>query len=336
MKKQIGPMITAFFCQYLSNEAGVSENTLKSYRDTFVLYIRYLEECGICKPKYLNMAVFTDDKVNAFLDWLESERHCSISTRNQRLAAIKSFCNYVIRKTPENCKGCQDILQLRIKRAPIAATIEYLPTDNIASILKQPDCGTLEGIRDLAILSFMYETGCRVQELIDVHLGDISFRKPNTVTLTGKGRKARVIPISHNATSILKQYDERHRITELDQILFSNRSSKPLSRSGVSYILNKHLQLARQDDPTIFIKSIHPHVFRHSKAMHLLESGVNLIYIRDFLGHSSVTTTEIYAKCNPELKRKYIIAAASQLDDSIQPYSDNEKDELLEWLKSNI
>lgn len=335
MNKQIGSMITAFFCQYLSNEAGVSDNTLKSYRDTFILYIRYLEERGVCKPKNLNMTVFTADKVNAFLDWLESERCCSISTRNQRLAAIKSFCNYVIRKTPENCKGCQDILQLRIKRAPLA-TIEYLPTDNIASILKQPDCSTPEGIRDLAILSFMYETGCRVQELIDVHLGDISFRKPNTVTLTGKGRKTRVIPISPNATSILRQYVERHRITELDHVLFNNRSNKPLSRSGVAYILNKHLQLARQIDSTIFIKSIHPHVFRHSKAMHLLESGVNLIYIRDFLGHSSVTTTEIYAKCNPELKRKYIISAASQLDDSIQPYSDNEKNGLLEWLKNNI
>ena len=158
-----------------------------------------------------------------------------------------------------------------------------------------------------------------MQELIDVCLGDISFRKPNTVTLTGKGRKTRVIPISSNATDIILQYVERHKITKPDQTLFRNRSNKPLSRSGVAYILKKHLTSARQVDPTILIKSIHPHVIRHSKAMHLLESGVNLIYIRDFLGHSSVTTTEIYAKCNPELKRKYIIEAASQLDDSIQP-----------------
>ncbi len=335
MKKQMGAMITDFFCQYLSNEAGLSENTLKSYRDTFVLYIKYLEECGACKPRNLDMSAFTADKASKFLDWLESERRCSVSTRNQRLAALKAFCNYVIRKAPENCKGCQDILQLRVKRAP-SATVEYLPTDAVASILKQPDYGTPEGIRDLAILSFMYETGCRVQELIDACLGDISFRKPNTVTLTGKGRKTRVVPISSNASEIIRQYVERHRITQPDQPLFSNRSNKPLSRSGVAYILKKHLQLARQVDPTIFIKSIHPHVFRHSKAMHLLESGVNLIYIRDFLGHSSVTTTEIYAKCNPELKRKYIIEAASQLDDSIQPYSDSEKDELLEWLKNNI
>ena len=335
MKKQMGAMITDFFCQYLSNEAGLSENTLKSYRDTFILYIKYLEECGVCKPRNLDIAVFTAENASKFLDWLESKRQCSISTRNQRLAALKAFCNYVIRKAPENCKGCQAILQLRVKHAP-SAIVDYLPTDAVASILKQPDYGTAEGIRDLAILSFMYETGCRVQELIDASLGDISFRKPNTVTLTGKGRKTRVVPISSNVSEILLQYVGRHKITKPDQPLFRNRFNKPLSRSGVAYILNKHLQLARQADPTSLIKSIHPHVFRHSKAMHLLESGVNLIYIRDFLGHSSVTTTEIYAKCNPELKRKYIIEAASQLDDSIQPYSDNEKDELVEWLKNNI
>jgi integrase/recombinase XerD len=335
MKNKIGAIITDFFCKYLSNEAGLSENTLKSYRDTFVLYIKYLEECGYCKPKSLDMTAFTSDKVINFLDWLESQRRCSISTRNQRLAALKAFCNYVIRRAPENCKGFQDILLLRIKRAP-SPTVEYLPKDAVASIIKQPDQDTFDGIRDLAILTFMYETGCRVHEMIDACLGDISFRKPNTVTLKGKGRKVRVIPISSNAFEIIKQYVERYRITNPIQPLFFNRSNNHLSRSGVSYILKKHLQLARQVDPNIFIKSIHPHVFRHSKAMHLLESGVNLIYIRDFLGHSSVITTEIYAKCNPELKRKYIIEAASQLDDSIQPYSNNEKDELLEWLKNNI
>jgi site-specific recombinase XerD len=335
MKNKIGSIITDFFCKYLSNEAGLSENTLKSYRDTFVLYIKYLEECGSYKLKNLDITAFTNDRVSKFLDWLESDRHCSVSTRNQRLAALKAFSNYVIRKAPENCKGCQDILQLRVKRAP-SATIEYLPTDAIASILKQPNYCTLEGIRDLAILTFMYETGCRVQELIDAFLGDISFRKPNTVTLRGKGRKTRLVPISSNASEIIRQYVERHRVTQPDQTLFSNRSNKPLSRSGVAYILKKHLKLAKQVEPTIFIKSIHPHVFRHSKAMHLLESGVNLIYIRDFLGHSSVTTTEIYAKCNPELKRKYIVEAASQVDSAIQPYSDSEKDELLEWLKNNI
>ena len=120
MKKHIGTLVTNFFCQYLSKEAGFSENTIKSYRDTFVLYIKYLEESGICKPKNLEISSFTADKVGKFLDWLENERSCGINTRNQRLAALKAFCNYVIRISPENCKGCQEILQLHIKRAPVA------------------------------------------------------------------------------------------------------------------------------------------------------------------------------------------------------------------------
>lgn len=328
-------MITEFFCQYLPNEAGLSENTLKSYRDTFILYIKYLEESGVYTPRNIDLTAFTADLVSKFLDWLENERHSSISTRNQRLAALKSFSNFVIRKAPENCKDCQEILHLRVKRTS-SATVEYISTETIASILDQPDYRTSEGIRDLAILSFMYETGSRVQELIDTCLGDISFKKPNTIKLTGKGGKTRIIPISSNVANILHQYVERHQITQPDTRMFNNRSNKPLSRSGIAYILNKYFQLAKQVDSAILINSIHPHIIRHSKAMHLLESGVNLIYIRDFLGHASVTTTEIYARCNPELKRKYIIEAGLQFENSITPYSDNEKNELLEWLKNNI
>lgn len=335
MRKQMGYLITEFFCKHLPNEAGLSDNTLKSYRDTFVLYIKYLEESGVCTPKNMDLPDFNADFVNKFLDWLEIERRSSISTRNQRLAALKSFSNFVIRKAPENCKECQDILNLRVKRKP-STVIEYISTETIASILKQPDHTTVLGIRDLAILSFMYETGCRVQELIDTCLGDISFRKPNTVKLTGKGRKSRIIPISSSVANILREYIERYGISQSDQRLFNNRSNMPLSRSGVAYILKKYFQLAKQIDSNILIKSIHPHVIRHSKAMHLLESGVNLIYIRDFLGHVSVTTTEIYAKCNPELKRKYILEAGLNFENCTSPYSDIEKNDLLQWLKNSI
>lgn len=335
MKKLFSNIMMDFFNVYLSKEAGFSENTLKSYRDTIVLYINFLEDTGVCKPANLNVSFFTSDNVRKFLDWLETFKGSCANTRNQRLAALKAFCNYVIRKMPECYGDCQDILSLRLRRVPTAA-IEYLPIDSIAAVLSQPDHNTIKGIRDLAIIAFMYETGCRVQELIDARFGDVTFKKPSTVTLKGKGKKTRVIPISSNAASIMSQYSRHCGILRPEQPLFSNRFGKPLSRSGVAYILNKYFQLARQANPDIFIKSIHPHVLRHSKAMHLLENGVNLIYIRDFLGHTSVTTTEIYAKCNPELKRKYILEAAVNLDESILPYSNTEKDILLDWLKNNI
>lgn len=160
MKKYIGSMITEFFCQYLPNEAGLSENTIKSYRDTFVLYIKYLEESGVSTPRNIDLSAFNADLVNKFLNWLENERHSSISTRNQRLAAIKSFCNFVIRKAPENCKDCQDILHLRVKRTS-SATVEYISTETIASILDQPDSRTLEGIRD-----WLFSVSCMKQDLV--------------------------------------------------------------------------------------------------------------------------------------------------------------------------
>lgn len=159
---------------------------------------------------------------------------------------------------------------------------------------------------------------------------------PNTVTLTGKGNKARVIPISKNVTTILKVYLKSAGIHDVEHHVFVNRNGKPLSRSGVAYILNKYGQMARAIQPELFTTKFHPHILRHSKAMHLLENGVNLIYIRDFLGHSSVTTTEIYARCNPELKRKYIEKASNLITEQIEEYNDEEKSTLLEWLRKNI
>ena len=203
-------------------------------------------------------------------------------------------------------------------------------------LLKQPLIVDRNGIRDLALLSLIYESGCRVQEIIDIHLGNISFNSPATITVTGKGRKVRVIPISSNVASIISRYTTKYRITDPQQTLFTNNRKEPLTRSGISYILKKYTEKAKQEQPELFGTSIHPHVLRHSKAMHLLESGVNLIYIRDFLGHSSVITTEIYAKSNPEIKRKFLEEAAMNIDNSIDKFSDKEKRTLLDWLKNNI
>ena len=155
--------------------------------------------------------------------------------------------------------------------------------------------------------------------------------------VTGKGNKTRIIPISSKAVSILNKYTAVYKIFDSTEMLFTNKQSRPLTRSGIAYILRKHSDSARVKNPPIFgTAAIHPHVLRHSKAMHLLESGVNLIYIRDFLGHSSVITTEIYAKANPEIKRKYLESAASNIDTSVNKFSEKEKETLLEWLKHNI
>lgn len=335
-KKDLSNYVTSFFTQYLCNEAGLSVNTIKSYRDAFILFFKYLEEAGICKINKLKMDKLNADNVSGFLDWLEKSRNCSISSRNQkRLAALKAFCSFVARRSPEESQLCQGVLKIRVKRTP-QKPVEYLRIDAIEYLLKLPDRRSTQGIRELALITLMYESGCRVQELIDLRVGDITLRSPNTLTLTGKGNKARVVPISVNAANIIKNYLNFAGRCDVAHPVFVNKYDKPLSRSGVSYVLDKYGQIARKARPDLYPSKLHPHILRHSKAMHLLENGVNLIYIRDFLGHSSVTTTEIYARCNPELKRKYIEQAGSLITESVEKYDKNEKEALITWLRNNI
>lgn len=327
--------ISDFFTNYLEKEAGLSINTIRSYRDTFVLLINFMETKQCTSTKRLDIDNLSQECILSFLEWLETERNCGISTRNQRLAAIKAFCRYLIRKDPVYGSFCQAILNIRVKKAA-QAQIAYLTTDAIALLVKQPNIKSRHGARDTAMLSLLYETGCRVQELINLRIGDVVFKIPATVTLHGKGRKVRVVPISQSVASIVKAYLKNERSEDPDQALFVNRNCEPLSRSGVSYILDKYAQTASRERPEFYPPKLHPHLLRHSKAMHLLECGVNLIYIRDFLGHSSVTTTEIYAKCNPELKRKYIELASTAIDCEVDRYDESEKDTLLTWLRENI
>lgn len=334
-KKDLSYYVTRYFTNYLDREAGFSSNTIKSYRDTFILFFRYLDDSGICKLKKLKMDVLSPDNVNGFLNWIEKERQCTINSRNQRLAALKSFCSYVIRENPEESYICQQVLGIRAKKAP-QKSIGYLNTEAISRLLNMPDKTSDEGIRDLALLSLLYETGCRVQEIIDLKIGHISFRIPNTVTLTGKGNRIRVVPISRQVSEIVKTYLSVSQRSQSEENIFINRFGNQLSRSGISYILNKYCNMARKTNSDFYPLKLHPHILRHSKAMHLLENNVNLIYIRDFLGHSSVTTTEIYAKCNPELKRKYIEEASTFIKESVPDYSKTEKDDLLAWLRNNI
>lgn len=279
--------------------------------------------------------MFNKENILHFLEWLESDRKVSVSTRNQRLAALKSFSTYASSNSPEHLETFQQILSIKVKKN-ISKTVDYLSADAIALLLKQPCVDDKSGIRDLALLSLLYESGCRVQEIIDIKYGNISFNIPSTVTVIGKGSKVRVIPISTKVANIIKKYSAKNHIIDPQQNLFTNFRKEPLTRSGVTYILKKYVDMARVDSPELFCKKMHPHILRHSKAMHLLENGVNLIYIRDFLGHSSVTTTEIYARSNPEIKRKFLEAAAINIDDAIDKFSIQEKQTMLDWLKNNI
>lgn len=304
-----------------------SENTVKSYRDTFTVLLRYCTDVLNLKPEKMKLTDMNKDFIEDFLNWLVDEKGYAIRTRNQRLAALQSFFRFLQIETPENLERCNSILSIKTRKVQNTGQMTYLSINAIRKLLATPNGKTKEGKRDLAILTLLYDTGARVQEMIDLNICDLRLSSPATVKLLGKGQKVRVIPITPKTVNILKSYIDDYQLIDeknLEIPVFFNKQKRRLSRAGIGYILKKH-----------FPVKISPHALRHSKAMHLLEANVNLIYIRDFLGHVSVTTTEIYAKSNPEIKRKAIEAASNNvLPEEILTM--NEKEVLLDWLKEFI
>lgn len=315
-----------------------SENTVKSYRDTFTVLLRYCTDVLNLKPEKMKLTDMNKDFIEDFLNWLVDEKGYAIRTRNQRLAALQSFFRFLQIETPENLERCNSILSIKTRKVQNTGQMTYLSNNAIRKLLATPNGKTKEGKRDLAILTLLYDTGARVQEMIDLNIYDLRLSSPATVKLLGKGQKVRVIPITPQTVNILKSYIDDYQLIDeknLEIPVFFNKQKRRLSRAGIGYILKKHFEIARINNSNHFPVKISPHALRHSKAMHLLEANVNLIYIRDFLGHVSVTTTEIYAKSNPEIKRKAIEAASNNvLPEEILTM--NEKEVLLDWLKEFI
>jgi len=270
-----------------------------------------------------------------FLDWLQSERKCCDSTRNLRLAALHSFFKYVQYQNPDNLYEYQDIMSIRAKKAR-KKSLNYLTIEGITLLLEQPDSTTKKGRRDLALLSLMYDTGARVQEMIDLTSSAIFLDKPYTIQITGKGNKIRIIPLLEKQVNILQNYLTEFGLLKLQARLyplFFNSRYEKLTRAGVTHILLKYADKARIANPTLIPEKLSCHTLRCSKAMHLLQAGVNLVYIRDILGHASVITTEIYARADSKLKREAIEKAYVDVAPKAEPFWENNEN-LLSWLKS--
>lgn len=327
--------LTRFLSDYLPGQRNVSTNTIKSYRDTFKQVLQYCDLELNIKPVHLTFEVLKVETIKSFLLWLEKTRKVSINTRNQRLAAIHSFYRYTQSEHPEIMFECQKILGIPFKKREIK-TVEFLSQDCLKFILEQPDTSKKRGRRDLTIMATLYDTGARVQELIDLKISDIRLTKPVTITLTGKGNKRRCVPIMEKTRNLLESYMKENRLLEngnQGHPLFYNSNKQPFTRPGITYILNKYLKQAKAAYPRVpFSDSLHPHLVRHTKAMHLLEAGVNLIYIRDLLGHVNVTNTEIYLRANTETKRKALEAAYMEVVTQDTPVWDEDTD-LLMWLQ---
>ena len=260
--------------------------------------------------------------------------HNGISTRNQRQAAVYSFIRFVIYERPEYLTEFQRILGIPKKKAP-QKEISYLKADGIKLLMDQVSTNDLKGLRDYVILMLMYITGIRVSELITIKVKDLSLSSPCTLLVYGKGKKSRFVPLNSKIVPVIKKYLNAMHYDDparSDDWLFINHMGNQFTRQGITYLVNKYAEKARTVNTALIPTDMSPHKIRHSAAMGLVSSGVDLIYIRDLLGHVSIKTTEIYARADAKMKREAIEAASKELVPKEDALWENNTS-LKEWLK---
>jgi integrase/recombinase XerD len=327
----LGAIIRDYFTDYLPRLRGSSPHTIHSYRDSIVLLLRFVSAHRGRAVVELDLVDIDPPGILAFLSYLEKERKNGVSTRNVRLSAIHAFFHFVASRNPEHLELAQRVLGIPFKRAR-QRVIDYLEYEEIDSILQAIDRTTTQGARDYALLATMFNTGARVQEIADLRFRDLQLDKPFQVRLFGKGRKERYCPIWPQTSSVLRTLCRTRGIeSQPDAHVFINHRGGVLSRFGIRHILAKCLQRARDDVPNLRKKRLHPHSMRHSTAVALLKSGVDLSTISHLLGHASPNTTSRYAKVDLEMKRKAIARVKPVPRRSRLPW--NKDSTILDWLE---
>jgi integrase/recombinase XerD len=330
-----GRWLSRFLTDHLAGERDLSPQTISSYRDAIKLLLTWFRDAQATPPEKLRLSDLDRTRVLAFLDWLHTERGNSAATRNQRLAVIKSLARYTAIERPEFLDQATQILAIRQKKTP-ATDMGYLTGEEVKALLAEPDPTTRRGLRDTVLLSTLYDTAARVQEICDLNTADVRTARPMVITLHGKGSKTRHVPVMDPTARLIEEYFDRrapHRGVGSDaDPLFNGPEHTRLTRWGITKILARHVQSLRRRDPG-FAPGVNvtPHVIRRTRAMHLLEAKVNLIYIRDLLGHADISTTEIYARANANAKRTAIENAYESLTPEPLPNWTADQD-LLEWL----
>ena len=328
----LGTAIRDYFTDHLPRLRGTSPHTIHSYRDSIVLLLRFLSQQRKAPVTALDLADLDPPGILAFLSHLEQERNNSVSTRNVRLSAIHAFFRFVAGRNPERLELAQRVLGIPFKRARQRA-IDYLEYEEIDAILKAINRDTPQGSRDYALLATMFNTGGRVQEIADLRASDFQLTKPYQVRLFGKGRKERYCPLWPQTAKVLREFClQRNLDLRSESHVFLNHRGQPLSRFGIRHILARCLSLACKRAPNLIKKRLHPHSVRHSTAVALLKSGVDLSTISHLLGHASPTTTNRYAKVDLEMKRQAIAKVKPVPRRSRTPWSRDRTD--LDWLES--
>lgn len=339
MYRDFADCLQKYFEDYLIKECGASKNTIRSYRDVFISFIDFISDIEKVEPQKITMDAMDKDFVLRYLHWLEKARNCSLQTRNHRLACMRSFFSYMMYLDPMHMGQWKGVCTIKKKKCE-SGKINYLTSEAIILLLKVIDQSSLKGLRNLTLISLLYNSGIRVQELIDLTPSCIRASEPYVLTVCGKGAKTRTIPLDEPIMNLVLRYMHEYKLDVPGKEyhpLFFNVWHNKLTPAGVTHIINRYFDMAKANNPSIFPEKVSPHSFRHSRAMHLVQSGVNLIYIRDILGHVSIRTTEIYARIDSKPKRTALENAYASIgikEPEVKMWSENNK--LREMLKNYV
>jgi site-specific recombinase XerD len=325
-------LLRQFLTVYLSKHKCYSPNTIQSYKAAFNLFFDYLrDEKGISLEK-AGFAQFSHGMISEFLDWIEHSRNCGISTRNQRLFALKSFMKFALQEDPLLMATQIELDKIPIKKTP-SKTISFLTAAALKSLLQQPNPDQPLGIRNRFLMNFMNESGARIQEVLDTKVNDIVLdAECPYVYLTGKGSKTRVVPLMQKTVDHLRQYLSLfHAGTKScgkDYLFYTviHGNKCKMSPDNVAHFLKRYALEARTVCPEI-PEQIHPHMLRHTRAMHLYRGGMPLPLIQEFLGHAEMRTTLIYAYADTEMKRAAIRKADPQVSPEVMELPSQMNDE---------
>lgn len=298
-----------FINDYLPNVKGLSFNTIRSYKNTFRLFIKFLENKHNIKPTNIEFKNLNLEIISEFLKWLEDERKCTPSTRNQRLAALSSFSVYAQSRDFDASSVFRNSIVKVPKKKTVNKKKSYFTKEEIKILLSLPDERYETGLRNKILLSFMYATGARAQEICDLKVKDINFNvSPVSVTILGKGLKRRIISIPSKASNMIYSYLKHKRLLDKpDRHIFSSQTHEQMTISCIEEIYKKYITIAKEKHPKLFpLDNYSPHSMRHTTACHMIEMNIPLIVIKNFLGHSSITTTEVYIEITQSTINKSI------------------------------
>lgn len=305
----LGQALQRYFYEYLIGQRDLSSETISSYRDTFKLLIRFLAQKRGFQIDGLCVEDLDASCILAFLDDLERRRGNSPRSRNVRLAAIRSFIRYTASSEPLLLSAAQRLLAIPVKRFE-RTVVEYLTREQMQSLLDAPDTSTKVGLRDRVLLMLMYNTGARVSEITALRIGDLHLEPGSSVHIYGKGRKRRSVPLWRQTLRLLQQW-QKEIDTSSEMPLVPNGRGAPMTRAGVAQRLQRAVAVASVKDLSLLKCRISPHTIRHTTAMHLLQSGVDLSAIAMWLGHESIQTTHQYLHADLESKKKTLASLSS-------------------------